>query len=118
MKYYSEVTRKIYDTKDELKMAEEKEAAAKAEREKAIAEKREKEKKLTSEREARAKEVTDAYNALDDVRKKWADEYKKAQQNAEKLMKDFIKDYGSFHYSIHSDAFRTIDPLFSWFFRF
>lgn len=68
MKYYSELTNKLYDTPELAKEAEE---AAKAEKEKVS--------KLKEMRAVRAKEVMNAYD------------------NYLKLKEAFLKDYGSFH---------------------
>ena len=72
MKYYSEKTRKLYNSEVELKDAEKdlnkKEAEEKAKRE---------------ERGARAKEVEEAY------------------KNYKKLLDAFIKDYGSYHMTLN-----------------
>ena len=68
MKFYSDITKNLYDTQEELTKAEKAEADKKAKAE--IAQK---------ERSTRAKEVEAAY------------------KNANELMEKFIKDYGSFH---------------------
>ena len=77
MKYYSETLKKIFDTEDELRQAEEKEANAIAEQ-----------KKLKEVRSARAQEVIDAY-----------DEAAKAYKSAQDKLNKFIEDYGSFRYA-------------------
>lgn len=92
MKYYSEDLKRLFDSEDELTKAE-----AKA-KEVALA-KETKEKQLREERASRAKEVEDALKAARDAEKK-----------ANKLMNDFVNDYGSFHTTI-KDVF---DPL-DWF---
>ena len=83
MKYYSEKTKNFYDTEKELNKAEEKfDVALAAEKEK------------REQRSARAKEVEEAY------------------KNYQKLLKDFIKDYGSYHMSLTSG-----DSIFDYFFN-
>ena len=82
MKYLSEVTKKVYDTVDELNTEEEKVLAARKERELAEAEKK-------AKREERAKEVEEAL--------KFALE---AQKEANEKLEAFCKDYGTFHTSL------------------
>ena len=67
MKYYSELTKKLYDSKEELVKAEVEVTKAK------------------SERAERAKEVE---NALKEARE--------AQKKANELLSQFVKDFGSF----------------------
>lgn len=67
MKYYSEITKELYDTKEELTAAEVEATKAKA------------------DRAERAKEVNDALKAANE-----------AQKHANKLLSDFVADYGSF----------------------
>lgn len=86
MKYYSEVTKKIYDKKEDLAKAEEEHQKQLDEQE-----------KLKAERATRAKEVEDAF--------------KKAYE----LKDAFIKDYGAYHQTFYrvSDPFETlVDMLF------
>lgn len=86
MKYYSEVTKKIYDEKKDLENAE-----------KAYQDKLNEQEKLKAERATRAKEVEDAF--------------KKAYE----LKDAFIKDYGAYHQTFYrvSDPFETlVDMLF------
>lgn len=91
MQYYSDKTKKVYKTVDELNDAEKKYD----DNQLAIA-------KRNDERKARAKEVEDAYKVMEDARKAY-----------NKKVNDFIKDYGSYHYSItkklNDDDYR--DPL-------
>lgn len=81
MKYYSEKTRGFYETEEELKAAE------KAKDEEILAEKEKR-----NARAKRAKEVEEAY------------------LNYQKLLKEFIKDYGSYHMSIKDD--RSLFDMF------
>ena len=75
MKFYSEVTKKLYDTPE---LAKEAEDAVQAAEEKAS--------KLKEMRAARAKEVTDAYDHFVALREA------------------FLKDYGSFHMTYHRNS--------------
>ena len=86
MKYYSEKTKKLYESEKELKEAE-----------KGLLELEVKEKEKREQRSARAKEVEEAY------------------KNYQKLLKDFIKDYGSYHMSL-KDGDSVFDYFFNHFF--
>ena len=104
MKFYSEVTKKLYDTEADLNDAE---SAIK----KAEYEKKARETKLKNERAARAK-VVDA--AFEDYRK--AKEIaKKKYADANALLDAFVKDYGTYHVSISEKNKRAdnFDELFS-----
>lgn len=104
MKFYSEVTKKLYDTEADLNDAE---SAIK----KAESEKKARETKLKNERAARAK-VVDA--AFEDYRK--AKEIaKKKYSDANDLLDAFVKDYGTYHVSISEKNKRAdnFDELFS-----
>lgn len=81
MKYYSDIFRKLFDTEEELNKAE---ADYKAKKEQEVAEKE----RLSKERATRAKEIEDAYIALND-----------AKQHYLELRNKFIKDFGSYHVS-------------------
>lgn len=78
MQYYSDKTKKVYKTIDDLKAAEMKYD----ENQLAIA-------KRNDERKAKAKEIEDAYKSLEDARKAY-----------NQKVNDFIKEYGSYHHSI------------------
>lgn len=80
MKYYSEILKKLYDSKDELVKAEV--AATKAK----------------SDREVKAKEVTELLKAANEATKK-----------ANKALSEFIKEYGSFKTTI-KDTEDTVVP--------
>lgn len=92
MKYYSQLTKKLYDSQDELVNAEAEQTKAKA------------------DRAERAKEVTEALKAATE-----------AQKKANQLMREFVKDYGSFKTTIKSDDVEDfglldtfeMDPFFS-----
>lgn len=78
--YYSDVTKKYYESEDALNAAEaEVIKAQKAAEEKSKA------------RKARAKEVDDAYNAAVEARNKYVN-----------VLNQFLKDYGSYHSTISS----------------
>jgi predicted ribosome quality control (RQC) complex YloA/Tae2 family protein len=89
MKYFSEETKKTYDTVEELEEAENKLAEIKKEKEEKLA--------LRGER---AKEVEEAFK-----------EVKVAQDKANDLLDQFLKDYGTYHSTIRvpvHDLFSTI----------
>lgn len=81
MKYYSDITKKLYGTPEALKEDEAKVTAAEAEKKAAEAKKK-------AERAARAKEVEAAFKAEMEAHNKYLE-----------LRNQFIKDYGSFHMS-------------------
>lgn len=92
MKYYSELINKIYDTKEECEKAEEAlTAKKKAEEERQLA--------LKNERETRSKAVVDAFKKA-----------REAETEAQKLLKEFVKDYGSFHMSYNGKS--TMPSMF------
>ena len=104
MKFYSEITKKLYDTEADLNDAE-------STIKKAECEKKARETKLKNERAARAK-VVDA--AFEDYRK--AKEIaKKKYSDANDLLDAFVKDYGTYHVSISEKNKRAdnFDELFS-----
>lgn len=82
MKYYSEVLNRVFDSEKELVAEEQK--AKNAEMEKKILEQ-----KKAEERKNRASEVEKARIAANE-----------AATNYRKLLEDFCKDYGSYHYTI------------------
>ena len=97
MKYFSEKTKKYYDSEEDCISAEE-------EFDKAIAEEQERKEKLTAERKARATEVEEAYkNALE------------ARKIYQEKLNAFVKDYGSFHMTLRTgegNPFDLFDRLF------
>ena len=95
MKFYSEKLNKMFDTQELCAQAE-------SEHEQAVAEVEAKKKALTEERATRAKAVEDAYRKAVE-----------AKQEYDKILQEFLKDYGSFH-----ATFKTGDPffgIFDWF---
>ena len=91
MKFYSEHTKKFYDTEIECRKAE-------SAFNKALKEKEEVERKKSEERKARAQKVEEARKKVEDARI----ELSKANENYNKVLTDFCKDYGAYHYSITS----------------
>ena len=85
MKYYSELTKKLYDTKEDLQKAEIEITKSKA------------------DRAERAKEVEKALKEAGEANKK-----------ANKLLQDFVKDYGSFKTTIKDENIEdsSINSLF------
>jgi hypothetical protein len=99
MKYYSEHTRQFYDSVEECEKAENELVEAKK--------KAELEAKAKSEaREKRAKEVEEAMKNAHEAYEKF-----------DKLLKEFVKDYGSFHYS-YTDKDHDLSFLDPWGFFF
>lgn len=97
MKFYSEQLNKLFDSVEELKAAEDKvNAAKKAEEEKKAA--------LKAQREERAKEVEEAFKLASE-----------AQSKANELLKEFIKDYGSFHTTLREPIASIWDNFFNLF---
>lgn len=99
MKILSEKTNKYYATVDECLKAEK-------EFDEAVAAKKAKEEKLTAERKERATEVEKAYKAVIDANKHYHE-----------LLDAFVKDYGSFHMTLHTgdlNPFNALSYAFSW----
>ena len=98
MRFYSDVTKQVYDTEESLKEAEEKEEQKLA--------------KVKLEKEERAAEA----KVVEEAFKKANEAYKEAQ----KKMNEFVQKYGSFHYSVTNSnlpAKSLFDVLFDafWF---
>lgn len=89
MRYYSDVTKKVYNTEKDLILDERK--AKEDELQKQL-QKQEAEKAKKAERTARAKEVE---KALKDA--------SEAQTKALALLRKFSKDYGYYHMSVHTN---------------
>ena len=106
MKYYSDITHKMYDTVDMLQKAEfaahEAENLAKIKREREAKQKEE----LAAKRKARAGEVEEARKAM-----------VAAQKAYRETLEAFIKDYGTYHMTSSStDDFPVLFDFFSkWF---
>ena len=86
MKYYSEVTKKLYDSEKELTAAEAEVTKSKADRAK------------------EAKEVTEALKAANE-----------AQKKANEMLNAFVKKYGSFKTTLTGEDAEVKDGLFSLF---
>lgn len=90
MKYYSDVTKKIYNTEDDLNKAE----------------------KAVSEKETSRKEDAEKVKAA-------FDELAKAREKADNLLDEFLKKYGSFHTTIKTvpkkNEFSLFDPFWDFF---
>lgn len=99
MKYYSDLTRKFYESAEDCSAAEDEFYKAKEAKET-------KEKALKEERKNRANEVSEAYKA-----------YLSAKNNYYKLLKNFVSDYGSYHMTYTGDdANNLLDfPFFKFF---
>lgn len=95
MKFYSESLKQLFDTEEECRKAESEalEAKKKAEEEKT---------KLLAERKVRAKEIEDARKAMQE-----------AQNTYNRLLRDFLRDYNTYHYSLES--VNDIPRVMDWF---
>ena len=115
MKFYSEQTKKLYDSEKELKDAENKLALEKAEKEKAL-----------EGRKVEAQKVEDAYKKALEVRKEAYKQIDEAEKEFYKLRREFVDKYGSWHMTYSSkndedayyisDAFESINKFFKDFF--
>lgn len=81
MKFYSELTKKLYDSNEACEKAE-------ADYKQQLDEAEAKKKELAETKAARAKEVTDAYKKA-----------REAQKEYEKLRNSFVQTYGAYHLS-------------------
>lgn len=93
MKYFSEVTKSVYDTEEELIKAEE-----------SVAKEQEKKEIAKQERAERAKEIEEAIK-----------DAAEAQKKVGELIDEFVAEYGSYHTTIKDTNFR---PFTSPFFDF
>lgn len=105
MKFYSELTQKVYNTEAECKKAEqafnfELEQKARAEEQKRLAEKKKQE-----ERAADAKVVEQKYEAMF-----------RAQKECREAVDAFVKKHGSYHFT--TDSVEKIPYLFGTLFDF
>ena len=90
MKYYSEKTKKIYNTVEEIKEAEKQYDEAHAA-----------EVKKAEERKRRADEITTARKNLQNAQKKYNE-----------LVNKFIKDYGSYHATYKDEDVNALDLFY------
>lgn len=86
MVIYSEKTKKKYESVEAC-MADE--ALYDAEQEKEMKAKQE----MEAAKEARAKEIADAYEAMMNIKRKYAEEFGKARDHYYTLVKEYNKDY-------------------------
>ena len=100
MRYFSDVTRKFYESEKEALEAEQA-------HEREQVEAAEKAAKLAEERKASAKKVEDAYRAVIE-----------AQTEYNKLRREFIDKYGSFHMTFSTKDGDLFTNLFDRFFCF
>lgn len=84
MKYYSETLKKLFDSADELTKAES---------------------------EVKAKELQKKLK--EEKREKDREKVEKAINDAIALMMNYIKEYGSFKFTSHSDSKDKVTPLFA-----
>lgn len=91
MKFYSDMTKKLYDTEEALVVAEKEMAAEEARKEEEARKAKEAEEKKKSERKTRADEIEKAYQEMTAAQKKYKD-----------LVSAFVRDYKTYHYSTSS----------------
>lgn len=105
MKYYSDITKKLYDSEKELMAAEQKQKQLDVEKELAAQKKEEERKALMEQRKARAAEIDAARKDME-----------AAQQKYRELVEKFCKDYGAYHYtsSNWNDFPKFLDSFFNW----
>lgn len=92
MKYFSEITEKVYDSTEELETAEKE----------VLDEQKAQEEKL-AKRAERAKEVEAAYAKAAE-----------AKEQADELLNEFLKDYNSFHTTVKKPI-KRINIFDDWF---
>lgn len=94
MKFYSEYTKRLYDSPEDCEKAESaiKDAELKKEKEKA---------QRVAERKAKADEVSKAY-----------DSYVSARRAYEKVLTEFCEKYGAYHTSIDSSTLKDLMKYF------
>lgn len=106
MLYYSEILNKKFVTEQELKDAEAKYAQEKADKDLALKIKKEK-----------AKQVEDALTHLLEVKKEASKTVKVAEDAYLKVRDEFVKQYGSWHYTItdeNDDSYIVSESWGSW----
>lgn len=92
MKYYSEKTKKVFDTVEDLQKAE-----------KEFDEKEAEKLKLVEVKKSRAKEVEDAYNEYQSVKEKAYKEISEAENKYVQLRDKFADDYNGYHMTYFND---------------
>ena len=103
--FYSKLLKKPFDSLDELKEAE-------AEYNRINAEKI----KQAEERKADAKAVEDARLKALQVRKEAAEMIRKAEDDYNKLLNDFVKKYGSYHATYYDSFGNPVSDIIKVFF--
>ena len=103
-KVYSDILNKVFNTVEDLEVAEQEYARQLEERERLRKEKEKQVAELKEKRAARAKEIEDALKERDALDKK-----------INELVRAFTRDYGSFHWTYKGDT--DGDSLFKTFFR-
>ena len=98
MKYYSDVTKKLYDSEQECAEAEALVLKKKQEEEAAAA-------KKSQERKVRAEAIDASYEKL-----------MAAQKEYSQLVYDFVKDYGSYHKTYSKTGDDALDSIWSFLF--
>ena len=98
MRYFSDITKQFYETEEACREAE-------TNKKREIEAKRAEKEAAANARKARAAEIEQART-----------EFLKARDIYNKLLSDFCKDYGSYHYSIKTPDSITelFDSLFPW----
>jgi predicted nucleic acid-binding Zn-ribbon protein len=89
MKYFSETTKKIYDSIEELEAAEKEAAAAK------------------DARKAESEKVEKAYSAMKEAKKA----YEVATEDYQKALSDFCDKYGSYKTTLRPGELFDLDPF-------
>ena len=92
MKYYSEMTKKFYESEADCKQAEEKELAKKE--------------NLANQRKAAAEQI----DKLREEYKKAYDAYQDATKAYRDGLSDFCKKYGSYHYTVSGKEIENSHP--------
>lgn len=100
MKYYSENTRRFYDSEQECAQAE-------IEYNKKLAAEKAKKEELSNARKMRANEVEEAYKAVLEAQKVYREK-----------LNAFVKDYGSFHMTLKTGEDNPFNLFESFFDRF
>ena len=96
MKYFSEVTKSVYDTEEELLEAEAK-----------VAQEEEKKEIAKQERAEKAKEIDEAIKVA-----------AAAQKKVDELIDEFVTEYGSYHKTFKDTNFKPFtSPFFDFFMK-
>ena len=109
MKYYSERTKKLFDTAAECEKAEfeakEEENRQKIKREREIAAEKARKEELAAKRKVLANEVEEARKAMVTAPKAYRDK-----------LEEFCKEFGTYHTSLSTSDIPTLfNSLFDWF---